>query len=207
MRIQTPLLLAAIFAIMCFSGCGRQQSVESTEESQPYEPPEQIVMEPPQENWTLQQLMSVTYICDHRLSHPQSMNALGDDFSLSHYSKLGASWHLVPAQLCYRGQGLANVTVVKPHDETMIYSFVLLPSTVEVTDREPFVINGIKMYDTMEDVEAALGENYLYKSDDSISYGEKVGGNEYWFFFEEGKLVHLNLDFSFDIDLPLYQKN
>ena len=82
MRIHTPLLLAAIFAIICFSGCGRQQSVESTEESQPYEPPEYIVMEPPQENWTLQQMMSVTYICDHRLSHPQSMNALGDDFSL-----------------------------------------------------------------------------------------------------------------------------
>ena len=207
MRKLTPLLFSIFFALICFSGCGGQQGVETTEESQPYEPPEYIVMEPPQENWTLQQLMSVTYICDHRLSHPQSMNALGNDFSLSHYSKLGASWRLVPAQLCYRGQGLANVTVVKPHDETMLYDLVLLPSTVEVTDREPFVINGIKMYDTMEEVEAALGENYLYKSEDSISYGEEFGGNEYWFFFEDGKLVHLNLDFSFDIDLPLYQKS
>ena len=108
--------------------------------------------------------------------------------------------------LSYKGDKLANATVVKPDDETMIYNIVLLPDTCEVEDTEPFVINGVKMYDSFEDVLAALGDDYRYMDEDSLMYNDRETNESlYSLFFEEGKLVHINVDFRFEIDLPLYK--
>ena len=62
------------------------------------------------------------------------------------------------------------------------------------------------MYDSFEDVLAALGDNYQYMSDDSLMYNDRETNESlYSLFFEDGKLVHINVTFSFEIDLPLYK--
>lgn len=215
-KIILPALLA-ITTAFSMSGCGNDISAEppvqdneiSTEvtSTQEKEVISYEIVEPPEGGWTTEEIMNVTYFCDKKLSYPLSLDALGDDFSLSHYSRFHAKKRLVPATLRYNGKRFANATVVKPHDETMIYNIVLFPDVCKVEDVEPFVINGVKMYDSFEDVVAALGDEYFYMNEnESILYNDRETNESlYSLFFEDGKLVHINVDFRFEIDLPLYK--
>ncbi|MDE6781838.1 MAG: hypothetical protein K2J40_10320 [Ruminococcus sp.] len=207
-----PVLFTAFFSL---SGCGddipseTQQSTESLTEITTVQEDDIIAydtVDPPENGWTTEEIMNVTYLCDKKLEYPLSLEFLGDDFSLSHYVKSASENRLVPARLEYKNKYLANATVVKPHDETMIYNIVLLPDTCKVEDVEPFVINGVKMYDSFDDVIKALGNGYQYITDDSVLYNDRETNESlYSLFFEDGKLVHINVGFRFDIDLPLYE--
>ncbi len=214
---------SVIFAVMLCSSlvnCGTDTSSQSPvqndteppqtqEETTATEPIGYVTITPPEGGWTTEEIMNVTYFCDCRLNYPLSMEYLGGDFSLSNYSKFFVKNQLVPATLNYKGEYLANATVVKPHDETMIYNIVLFPETCQnIRDVEPFVINGIKMYDSFEDVISALGEDNCYKSESSLMYRDRETNEDlYSLFFENGQLVHININFRFEIDLPLYQRN
>ncbi|MCM1507308.1 MAG: hypothetical protein NC177_09275 [Ruminococcus flavefaciens] len=212
------IVLQIIFimaTVIMLSGCGdntlpetSQNNEISTEVSSVPEdkPISYDTVEPNADGWTTEEIMNVTYLCDKKLSYPLSLEFLGDDFSLSRYNKSIAEKRLIPVSLKYKGDNLANATVVKPHNEIMIYNIVLLPDVCKVNDVEPFVINGIKMYDSFEDVLNALGDGYRYMTDDSLLYDDRETGESlYSLFFEDGKLVHINVDFQFEIDLPLYQ--
>ena len=179
-------------------------STESTESTTVFE---HKTIAPPEGGWTAKEIVDVTYFCGHQLTLPLSMDDLGENFSLGNYDRIGSKKRLVPAELCYKGRQLANATVVKVDGKRMVYNIVLFPEICKVENVEPFVINGIRMYDTMEDVEAALGTDYQYRSDDALLYNDReTNEGLYSLFFEDGKLVHLNLSFRFDIDLPLYKK-
>lgn len=220
MRKTGAFIIAAALMGAILTGCGIElaednvpeksasaEATTETSESSAEEAVEYKTVQPPEGGWTTKEIMSVTYFCGHQLNYPLSINDLGDDFSLSNYSRLGVKKRIVPASLKYKGEKLANATVVKPHDETMIYNVVLTPELCKVTDAEPFVINGVKMYDSFEDVKAALGEDYYYSSDNSLMYNDRETRESlYSLFFENGKLVHINVAFRFDIDLPLYQR-
>ena len=206
------IILCCALSLSAFTGCGRDDNdaVSEISKSESSVQEDKIIeyktVEPPEGGWTTEEIMNVTYLCDHKLSYPLSIEYLGEDFSLSSYSKWLAKKRLVPASLSYKGNRLANATVVKPDDETMVYNIVLFPDTCEVEDTEPFVINGVKMYDSFEDVLAALGDDYRYMDEDSLMYNDRETNESlYSLFFEEGKLVHINVDFRFEIDLPLYK--
>ena len=210
LRIISVILCGAL-SLSVFAGCESDDNKVSSEESesesttQEEKVVEYETVEPPEGGWTTEEIMNVTYLCDHKLSYPLSIEYLGEDFSLSRYSRRSAKQLIVTAVLSYKGDKLANATVVKPDDETMIYNIVLFPETCQVEDTEPFVINGIKMYDSFEDVLTALGDNYQYMSDNSLMYNDRETNESlYSLFFEDGKLVHINVAFSFEIDLPLY---
>ena len=52
----------------------------------------------------------------------------------------------------------------------------------------------------------ALGDDYQYMDEDSLMYNDRETNESlYSLFFEDGKLVHINVDFRFEIDLPLYK--
>ena len=205
--------------MLMLAGCGKtpqpdaeNESVSETEAATSAETTvnagkiEYKTVEPPEGGWTTEEIMDVTYLCDKQLVYPLSMDDLGEGFSLEHYDRVASRKRLVPAALCYGGKQLANATVVKVDGKRMIYNVVLFPEVCEVENVEPFVINGIKMYDTIEEVEAALGEPN-YKSDDALMYDDReTRENLYSLFFEDGKLVHFNNAFRFYIDLPLYNK-
>ena len=214
-KIILPVLFT-ITAVFSLSGCGDNTSSESVQNTEisievPSIQEKEVIsyktVEPPEGGWTTEEIMNVTYFCDKKLSYPLSLDVLGDDFSLSRYSRSLAKKRLVPAALKYNGKYFANATIVKPHDETMIYNIVLFPDICKVENVVPFVINGIKMYDSFEDVLTALGDDYRYmKENDSISYNDRETNESlYSLFFEDGKLVHINVAFRFEIDLPLYK--
>lgn len=212
--MRKALILIVCSLMLIVSGCGnteRSSEISETSSSSAAEAVsnEETVYEtvaPPEGGWTTEEIMNVTYFCGHRLSYPLSLDELGDDFSLAKYSRSAARKRLVPATLRYKGKSLGNATTVTVDNKRMIYNLVLFPEVCEVTEVEPFVINGIKMYDTIEEVEAALGEPY-YKSEESLMYNDRETNQSlYSFFFEDGKLVHFNNDFRFEIDLPLYRK-
>ncbi len=228
MKTKFLLLTCAVVVLCPLSGCGDRPSpslkelpedsssqvMEINSASADSEQDETKVMEyetvpPPEGGWTTQEIMNVTYLCDHRLSYPLSMEYLGENFSLSRYSGWSAKKRLIPVSLNYKGGYLANATVVKPHENIMIYNIVLFPETCQnIRDVEPFVINGIKMYDSYDAVLSALGEDNCYKNETGITYRDRETNETlYSLFFENGQLVHINVDFRFDIDLPLYQRN
>lgn len=210
------LVLFTITNVFSLSGCGNNTSSETVQNTEiltevPLIQEDEVIsyntVEPPEDGWTTEEIMNVTYLCNKKLEYPLSLEFLGDDFSLSHYVKSASENRLVPARLEYKNKYLANATVVKPHDEIMIYNIVLFPDTCKVENVEPFVINGVKMYDNFDDVIKALGDGYYYISDDSVLYNDRETNESlYSLFFEDDKLVHINVDFIFDIDLPLYEK-
>lgn len=203
-KIILPVLFT-ITTVSSLSGCENDNSSEPVQDNEVIS---YNTVEPPEGGWTTEEIMNVTYLCDKKLEYPLSLEFLGDDFSLSHYVKSASENRIVPARLKYKNKYLANAGVVKPHDETMIYDIVLFPDTCKVENVEPFVINGVKMYDSFEDVLTALGDDYYYmKENESILYNDRETDESlYSLFFENGKLVHINVDFSFDIDLPLYKQ-
>lgn len=207
------LLFAAALLSCLLTGCAAGNTAETSSASADTaptacEPVEYKTVTPPKGGWSTAEIMDVTYLCDKQLTYPLSVSDLGSDFSVSGYSRLGVGHRIVPGNLNYKKKKLANVSLVKPHDEIMIYNLVLLPSTVQVEDVTPFVINGVKMNATMDECIAALGEGYSYKSDHSLMYDDRETKESlYSLFFENGRLVHLNIAFRFDIDLPLYRDN
>lgn len=207
-KIILPVL-CTMTTVFSLSGCENDTSSEPVQDN---EISKEVIsyntVEPPEGGWTTEEIMNVTYLCDKKLEYPLSLEYLGDDFSLSRYVKSASENRIVPARLEYKNKYLANATVVKPHDETMIYNIVLFPDTCKVENVEPFVINGVKMYDSFEDVLTALGDDYYYmEENESILYNDRETDESlYSLFFEDGKLVHINVDFRFEIDLPLYKQ-
>lgn len=45
-------------------------------------------MEPPEGGWTIEELMSVTYLCGKQLTYPLTMEYLGEDFSIDETSEI-----------------------------------------------------------------------------------------------------------------------
>lgn len=210
MRKHTVCCVLLILDLL-LSGCGdagesQQHESEPQVQSAASSATKYRVIDPPADGWTTEEIMSVTYFCGHDLNYPLTMEHLGKDFSLSGYMLPFAKQRLVPVQLSYCGESLANATAVQPHDDIMIYNIVLFPETCKVTDTEPFVINGIRMYDSKEQVKTALGDAYYYESEDSLLYNDRETGESlYSLFFEDNRLVHLNISFRFEIDLPAYR--
>lgn len=201
-RRLLSLFLAAI-VILSLSCC--KSDTENITASEQSESIEYKTTEPPEGGWTTEEIMSVTYLCGRKMSYPLSLDSLGEGFRLTNYSRFLALGKLTPASLLYKGQQLANATVINYENEMMIYNIVTFTDICEVEGIEPFVINGVTFGDSYEDVLAALGEDTQYTSDFSISYSDRETGESlYHFFFENGKLDHININLRFEIDLPLY---
>lgn len=199
------LILGAI-AILTLSCCKSDTAdITASTSAEQSKPVEYKTTEPPEGGWTTEEIMSVTYLCDRQLSFPLSLDSLGEGFRLTDYSRFMALAKLTPASLLYKGKKLANATVINYKNQMMIYNIVTFTDICEVTEAEPFVINGVKFGDSYDDVLAALGEDTQYTSDFSISYSDRETGESlYHFFFEDGKLDHINIALRFEIDLPLY---
>lgn len=198
--MQPPALLCAVL-LLALTGCHAGNARAAKAPTDPPEPVEYVVVESPKGGWTTRELMSVTYFCDQRLHYPLAVKDLGEDFTLKG-STLFSEFRPVPVQLYFRDQRFANTTVLKHNGKMMIYNAVLTPQLCEVEDTEPFVINGVKMYDSYDDVIAALGDDYRFKSDTGIHYNDRETGEDLCsLFFEDGKLVHFNYSLRFDTGL------
>lgn len=92
------VFLCSVMLAGVVSGCGTDESttdtspslstVEETSEVSTVQitETEYITMEPPEGGWTIEELMSVTYLCGKQLTYPLTMEYLGEDFSIDETS-------------------------------------------------------------------------------------------------------------------------
>ena len=126
LRILSVILCGAL-SLSVFAGCESDDNKVSSEESksesttQEEKVVEYETVEPPEGGWTTEEIMNVTYLCDHKLSYPLSIEYLGEDFSLSRYSRRSAKQRIVPAVLSYKGDiKLVNSRLMSLRQATLI---------------------------------------------------------------------------------------
>ena len=89
MKNKILSMLAAIAVAMTLSACQADNTGQTpplidsaaTIVEETAEPIEMKTIEPPEDGWTVDELLSVTYVYGQQLENPCTLNTLGDDFS------------------------------------------------------------------------------------------------------------------------------
>ena len=117
---------------------------------------------PPENGWTAEELLNVTYFCGKELSCPLTLSSLGEDFSFDTdtvYQRDGN----VSLFIDYKGQHLTNAVYISVgsadnvNEDTVIDSFDLNIHGIEELDN-PITVNGITFSASSDEAVAALGE-------------------------------------------------
>lgn len=164
MRKMRFLAIIAAGAVMfCFAGCQKEDNSVGQSEPTSGEVAEIKTIEPPEDGWTLDKLLDVTYLYSHQLKNPCTLNTLGSDFNFDneffslHKEDNGAS-----VMLQYKGTTIASVGLKDCRDQdtvsndTEIYRmfFTLLYGDDNINN---VAVNGITFYSSKEDVISRLG--------------------------------------------------
>ncbi len=192
-RIFSLFVCAAL--LMCSAvGCGKGNSSAA----------EYKTMEPPEDGWTIEELLSVTYLCGQQLSYPLTLESLGEDFSLNagemSYRETEKS---VIAGLLYNGNTCATIWQMSTNKFSEITNDMPIDA-IEINSfstgiEQPVVINGITFQADAEQVTAAFGKPDEVYDDNSIF--------TYYFNNDESKTLEFTFDSGALIDVQFSLTN
>ena len=123
-------------------------------------------MEPPEDGWTIEELMSVTYICGKQLTYPLTMNSFGnkveifEDTLKVHNAKDTPS---VMAELCseneFVGAAFFNRDSVDDVSGDTPINTISFDTHSDFFEKNgsPIILNGVSFGDTKEELIDALG--------------------------------------------------
>ena len=123
-------------------------------------------MEPPEDGWTIEELMSVTYVCGEQLSYPLTMNSFGnkveifEDTLKVHNAKDTPS---VMAELCseneFVGAAFFNRDSVDDVSGDTPINTISFDTHSDFFEKNgsPITLNGVSFGDTKEELIDALG--------------------------------------------------
>ncbi len=123
-------------------------------------------MEPPEGGWTIEELMSVTYVCGEQLSYPLTMNSFGnkveifEDTLKVHNAKDTPS---VMAELCseneFVGAAFFNRDSVDDVSGDTPINTISFDTHSDFFEKNgsPIILNGVSFGDTKEELIDALG--------------------------------------------------
>lgn len=156
-----PLLLAAV----CLTACA---DIPPVKEPVPVE--QQTVIAPPEEGWTAEELMSVTYFDGIELCYPLTLRDLGPEYSCSTYT-VGAN------------EGRPEYVLMKENGavyEEATYGYIFFESEGRDINADSkisyllstfFNINGISANTPAAEIEKALGApDSIVDANDNISH-------------------------------------
>lgn len=158
-------------------------------------------MSPPAEGWTMQELSSVTYLCDAELASSPTIAALGEEFSYSiddindksEDGEITASLTynqkylgIVQFKECYEAEDVSEQSPIR----------LIMIANPEADVNAPIVINGIELGDTKKEVLRALGDQYKMQTD-LYSYFDKETEEEFLqlCFNDSDKLLYVVMTF------------
>ena len=157
-RIFT-LLLSSVFILSCLTGCGYDEpvNVPIPDPTQQSTDPTYPNMKWPEYGWTMDELLSVTYLCGKQLSYPLTVDDLGEEFTLD-TDVLNLTDRFV-TNTNYKGQFMAPCIFGEENNtEQDLKNFrsfnVAMPENAEGFS---FSINGAGFESSKEEVIKALG--------------------------------------------------
>jgi len=172
------LFLCSVMLAGVVSGCGTDtaitdtspssSTVEETTEAATAQvtETEYKTMEPPEGGWTIEELMSVTYVCGEQLSYPLTMNSFGnkveifEDTLKVHNAKDTPS---VMAELCseneFVGAAFFNRDSVDDVSGDTPINTISFDTHSDFFEKNgsPITLNGVSFGDTKEELIDALG--------------------------------------------------
>ena len=172
------VFLCSVMLAGVVSGCGTDtattdtspssSTVEETTEAATAQvtETEYKTMEPPEGGWTIEELMSVTYVCGEQLSYPLTMNSFGnkveifEDTLKVHNAKDTPS---VMAELCsdneFMGAAFFNRDSVDDISGDTPINTISFDTHSDFFEKNgsPITLNGVSFGDTKEELIDALG--------------------------------------------------
>ena len=172
------VFLCSVMVSAVVSGCGTDtattdtspssSTVEETTEAATAQvtETEYKTMEPPEGGWTIEELMSVTYVCGEQLSYPLTMNSFGnkveifEDTLKVHNAKDTPS---VMAELCsdneFMGAAFFNRDSVDDISGDTPINTISFDTHSDFFEKNgsPITLNGVSFGDTKEELIDALG--------------------------------------------------
>lgn len=161
------IVLLCTIMLMCSAiGCGVDDnlSVDSTfEQSQNIE---YETIKPPENGWTIEELMSVTYVCGKQLTYPLTMNSFGNKVEIFEDTLKVQNAKETPsvmAELCsdneFMGAAFFNRgSVDDVSGDTPINTISFdTHSDFFKKNGSPIILNGVSFGDTKEELIDALG--------------------------------------------------
>jgi len=130
-------------------------------------------IQPPEEGWTTEELMSVTYLYGRQLTYPLTLGALGDSIELKNMEpNIAGNVHVT---LCHGDQIVGNAifnvkTVEEVNQDTPIDQFMFLG---DQNTPNSLVINGKSIDTEFENMQGYLGETVKSSESSKIFYKTK----------------------------------
>ena len=129
-------------------------------------------IKPPADGWTIEELLSVTYVCGKQLSYPLTVDSFGDELHIDEESKRVSGSdgeHIVDADLMYGSKYVGVVfwaadTIEDVTDSTPIKTLTLYVNDDDENDVS-FSINGASYGDSKDEVLKALGSSAVDSSE------------------------------------------
>ena len=137
-------------------------------------------MEPPEDGWTIEELMSVTYICGEQLSYPLTMNSFGNKVEIFEDTLKVQNNHgilHVMAELCsdneFMGAAFFNKNSVDDISGDTPINTISFDTHSDFFEKNgsPIILNGVSFGDTKEELIDALGSKAKIKEEtQTITY-------------------------------------
>lgn len=138
-------------------------------------------MEPPEEGWTIEELMSVTYLCGKQLTYPLTMEYLGEDFSIDETSKIfSKSSDGFP--LLYKNKSIGLVGFEKNSENSSDYdniTTIMFNTNVSSSALDCIVVNGISLGSINTDVKSMIGTPCDKSTDGRYAYTIQNGDDKF----------------------------
>lgn len=158
-------LIPLLFAAACLTACAQIPPVK-----EPVPTEQQKTVAPPENGWTAEELMSVTYFDGIELCYPLTLRDLGPEYCCSTYT-VGAN------------EGRPEYVLMKENGavfEEVSYGYIFFgsdgseinaDSKISYLLSEHFIINGISMNTPAAEIEKALGApDSIVDANDNISH-------------------------------------
>ena len=166
-RKMLSLFLCSFMLTCVVSGCDADESTANTSSSSSIvEETEYKTMKPPEEGWTIEELMSVTYICGEQLSYPLTMNSFGNKVEIFEDTlkvQNAKDTPSVMAELCseneFVGAAFFNRDSVDDVSGDTPINTISFDTHSDFFEKNgsPITLNGVSFGDTKEELIDALG--------------------------------------------------
>ena len=172
-------LLTAVLVIAGLGGCKtndieNQAAQVNKESTATTENVEIKTIEPPEDGWTLEDLLSVTYIYGNQLTVPCTVGSLDSNFSLDTSNNLEFEDKTCSVFLNYKDMPISTINldenkVTKINSNTKINKLVFSLS-INNDNKNNIIINGIDFNCNKEQAVLKLGDSYEILNEYSIAY-------------------------------------
>lgn len=169
-------------------GCGTDKSTADTSlsSSTVEETTDQVAeteyktMKPPEEGWTIEELMSVTYLCGKQLTYPLTMEYLGEDFSLDEANKTELKLS-IGYPLLYKDKKIGLVTFKKNSNQSSNHGDItsLMFNNVSYSASDCIVVNDIHFGSSNTNVKSMLGTPCDKSTDGRYAYTIQNGDDKF----------------------------